>query len=43
MAHNIIVVDDDPDFIEVITKELRRLGFRSLQAEVDPLQAVSPF
>ena len=41
MDHKIIVVDDDPDFIEVIRKTLQGFGFKNIQDEVDPLQAVS--
>jgi len=41
MDHKIIVVDDDPDFIEVIGKTLRGFGFKHIRDEVDPLQAVS--
>jgi DNA-binding NtrC family response regulator len=40
MDHKIIVIDDDPDFIEVITNSLKGFGFKNITAEADPLQAV---
>ncbi|MEW6671594.1 MAG: sigma-54 dependent transcriptional regulator [Thermodesulfobacteriota bacterium] len=41
MDHKIIVIDDDPDFIEVIGKSLRSFGFKNVTIEVDPLKAVA--
>jgi len=41
MYHKIIVIDDDPDFIEVISSSLRGFGFKNITAEVDPLKAVA--
>ncbi|MDP2645571.1 MAG: sigma-54 dependent transcriptional regulator [Desulfobacterales bacterium] len=40
MDHKIIVIDDDPDFIEIISSSLRSFGFKSIAAGVDPLAAV---
>ena len=41
MDHSIIIVDDDPDFIDVITQTIQSLGFKNIRGEVDPLQVVS--
>jgi DNA-binding NtrC family response regulator len=41
MDHKIIVIDDDPDFIELISNSLRRFGYKNVTAEADPLKAVA--
>ncbi len=41
MDQKIIVIDDDPDFIEIISRILSDCGFKNIKAEVDPLEAVS--
>jgi len=41
MDHKIIVIDDDPDFIEVISNSLSGFGFKNITAEADPLKAVA--
>lgn len=41
MDHKIIVIDDDPDFIELVSNSLRRFGFKNVTAEADPLKAVA--
>ena len=40
MDHKIIVIDDDPDFIEIISNSLRGFGFKNITTEVDPSAAV---
>jgi two-component system response regulator AtoC len=41
MDNKIIVIDDDPDFIEIISNLLRSFGFKNITAETDPSKAVA--
>lgn len=43
MDHDIIVVDDDLDFIFTIKKRLHGFGFKSVRSEVNPLRAAALF
>ncbi len=41
MSNHIIVIDDDPDYLELIKGNLERIGFKSVRTESDPLAAVA--
>ncbi len=43
MDHRIFVVDDDPDFIDVISRRLMDFGFKAVRTELDPHRAADEF
>ena len=43
MDNTIIIVDDDPDFLEILKEKLIRIGFTNVRTEVDSLKAASLF
>ena len=43
MDNTIIIVDDDPDFLEVLKENLKRIGFTNVRAEVDSVKVASLF
>jgi DNA-binding NtrC family response regulator len=43
MNNRIIVIDDDPDYLEIIKGKLGRIGFKNVRTESDPHSAVSVF
>ena len=43
MDNTIIIVDDDPDFLEILKENLKRIGFTNVRAEVDSVKVASLF
>jgi len=43
MDNTIIIVDDDPDFVEILKEKLKRIGFTNVRTEVDSVKAASLF
>ncbi|MDY6792729.1 MAG: sigma-54 dependent transcriptional regulator [Thermodesulfobacteriota bacterium] len=43
MDNTIILVDDDPDFVEILKVKLKRIGFTNVRTEVDSVKAASLF
>jgi len=41
MNNRIIVIDDDPDYLEIVKGKLERIGFKSVRTESDPLAAIA--
>jgi len=43
MGNQIIVIDDDPDFLDSISRDLFTAGYRDVRTESDPLKAAAFF
>ena len=43
MDNTIIIVDDDPDFLEILKEKLIRTGYKNVRSEVDSMKVASLF
>ena len=43
MDDRIIVIDDDPDYLDILRRRLARAGYRDVTPEADPCQAAERF
>jgi two-component system response regulator AtoC len=43
MDLNLIIIDDDRDFLEILAKRIQALGFKNIRMQDDPLEAAALF